>query len=308
MTRSRPTLLLYGSFAAVYVIWGSSFAVTRMMVTALPPYLAGAARFGLAGLLLLALARWRGERVPTRPVEWRHVGAMALLHGVLSTGVNVVAMVHVASNQSALLNASGALWITLLGTTGRDRHPLTVPVATGVAVGFLGVAALLWPRGGFTFAHFGWQLLILWAAFSWALGTHYFRGIRATTPTLMFLALQQLVAGLVMGGTGLAAGEAARWHADGRGLLALGYLVVFNSAVAYTAYGYLMNRTTPARLSTYAYVNPAIAALVGWLLLGETMSGLQLAGMAVILAGVVLVSLPDDPASLRDREPAEPTG
>jgi drug/metabolite transporter (DMT)-like permease len=278
-----------------------------MMVAVLPPYLAGGSRFLCAGLLLLAIARWRGQRVPRERIEWRHVGAMALLHGVLSTGVNVIAMPYVASNQSALLNASGALWITLLGTIGPNRHPLTAPVAAGVAFGFAGVAALLWPHGGFSFAHFGWQLVILWAALSWALGTHYFRGSRCATPMLMFLALQQLVSGGVMLGFGLMLGEASRWHVDLRGLLALGYLVVFNSAVAYTAYGYLMSHTTPARLSTYAYVNPAIAALVGWLTLGETMSSLQFAGMAVILAGVVLVSLPTRTPVPPDNQPAEPT-
>jgi len=308
MTRARSPLLLYGSFAAVYFIWGSSFAVTKVMVGALPAYLAGGLRFVSAGLLLLAIALWRGQKAPADPLEWRHVGAMALFHGVLSTGANVVAMLHVASNQSALLNASGALWITLLGTFGRNRHPLTAPVAAGVALGFAGVATLVWPHGGFTFTHFGWQLLILWASLSWALGTHYFRGIRSATPTLMFLALQLIVSGLVMAAIGLALGEASLWHAEPRGLLALGYLVIFNSALAYTAYGYLMNHTTPARLSTYAYVNPAIAAMVGWLMLGETMSSLQIVGMAIILGGVVLVSLPSGGPAVVDDQPAEPTG
>jgi drug/metabolite transporter (DMT)-like permease len=306
MTRARSSLLLYGSFAAVYLIWGSSFAVTKIMVAALPPFLAGGSRFLCAGLLLIAIARWRGQRVPRGPGEWRHIGAMALLHGVLSTGVNVIAMLHVASNQSALLNASGALWITLLGTVGVRRHPLTAPVAAGVALGFFGVGTLLWPHGGFTLSHFGWQVVVLWASFSWALGTHYFRSIRSATPTLMFLALQLLASGTIMCAIGLLLGEASRWHADPRGLLALGYLVIFNSAVAYTAYGYLMNHTTPARLSTYAYVNPAIAALVGWLTLGETMSSVQIAGTAVILAGVVLVSLPTRAPARADDQPAEP--
>jgi drug/metabolite transporter (DMT)-like permease len=307
MTRARSSLLLYGSFAAVYFIWGSSFAVTKIMVAVLPPYLAGGSRFLCAGLLLMAIARWRGQRVPRQRVEWRHIGAMAMFHGVLSTGVNGVAMLHVASNQSALLNASGALWITLLGTVGRDRHPLTASVAAGVALGFIGVGTLLWPHGGFTLAHFGWQIVVLWASLSWALGTHYFRSTRSATPTLMFLALQLLVSGTIMCGIGLLLGEASRWHADPRGLLALVYLVIFNSTVAYTAYGYLMSHTTPARLSTYAYVNPAIAALVGWLTLGETMSSLQVAGMAVILAGVVLVSLPTRTPAVPDGQPTEPT-
>jgi drug/metabolite transporter (DMT)-like permease len=308
MTHARARLLLYGSFTAIYLVWGSSFVATKMMVTALPPYLAGGLRFLLAGLLLYAIARWRGQRVPRTRRDWRHIVVMACFHGIFSTGLNVIALVHVASNQSALLNASGALWITLLGTLGPHRHPLTRRVAAGVTVGFLGVGALLWPHDGFSFAHFGWQLVVLVACFSWALGTQYYRSVHTATPMLMFLALQLAVAGVVMGGFGLALGEAARWHADPRGLGALAYLVLFNSALAYTAYGYLTSRTTPAQLSTYAYVNPAIAALFGWLMLGEGMTGVQIGGMTVILAGVVLVSLPQDRAVVRDQTPAEPTG
>lgn len=308
MPRAESRLLFYGSFAAIYLVWGSSFVATKMMVTALPPYLAGGGRFLLAGVLLGALALWRGYRIPREAAVWRHIMVMALFHGVFSTGLNVIAMVHVASNQSALLNASGALWITLLGTLGPHRHPLTRRVALGVGVGFVGVAALLWPHGGFSFAHFGWQLVVLLACFSWALGTQYYRGVRTATPMLMFLALQLCVAGAIMGGFGLALGEAAHWHSNAQGLGALAYLVLFNSALAYTAYGYLTSRTTPAQLSTYAYVNPAIAALFGWLLLGEGLSATQATGMTVILGGVVLVSLPEGTVAARDATPAEPTG
>ncbi len=308
MTRARSPLLLYGSFAAVYLVWGSSFAATKLMVQSLPPYLAGGMRFALAGVLLLIVAWFSGARLPRKRIEWRHIAVMALFHAVFSAGINIVAMEHVASNQAALLNASGALWITLLGAVGRNRHPLTARVAGGVAFGFIGVGTLLWPRGGFTFAHFGWQLVILCACLSWALGTHYFRGIRSSTPTLMFFALEMFVGGVLLGAVGLGSGEAVRWQPQVAGLVALAYLAVFNSCLTYTAYGYLMYHTTPARLSTYAYVNPLIAALVGWWLLGEAMSSLQLAGMAVILVGVVLVSLPDGSTPVRDRAPAEPTG
>jgi drug/metabolite transporter (DMT)-like permease len=308
MPRSRPPLLLIAAFAAVYLVWGSSFAVTKFMVHTLPPLLAGGLRFVVAGLLMVAFATWRGAAIPREAIEWRHVSLMALFHVVMSAGVNIVAMPHVASNQSALLNATAALWIPLLGAVGRDPHPLTPRVSIGLSTGFLGAGFLLWPHGGFTLANLGWQLVVVGACFSWALGTRYFRSVRTTTPTVMFFALEMLLGGVALSAAGFAFGEAARWHPDGPSLAALGFLTLLGSCVTYTAFGYLMSRTTPAQLSTYAYVNPAIAALVGWLVLGERMSPTQTVGMAIILAGVVLVSLPDGRSPPRDVEPTEPTG
>ena len=308
MSRSSSSPLLVAAFAAIYLVWGSSFAATKYMVQTLPPFLAGGVRFAVAGLLLVAIASLRGIAIPRQPVEWRHMSLMALFHVVGSAGVNILVMPHVASNQSALLNATAALWIPLLGAMGRDRHPLTPRISAGLGIGFLGSGFLLWPHGGFSLGNFGWQMLIVFACLSWAVGTRYFRSIRTTTPTLMFFALEMLIGGTALCATGIVLGEAARWQPDGRSLAALAFLTLFSSCLTYTAFGYLMSRTTPARLSTYAYVNPAIAAVVGWLLLGERMSPPQLVGTAVILVGVVLVSLPDGWPVPRDAAPIEPTG
>jgi len=309
MTADRPSrLLLIASFASVYLIWGSSFAATKFMVHELPPFLAGAARFTVAGLLLALLATVLGQSMPRPAREWRHIAVMAVAQVVLSSGLNVLAMRHVASNQSALLNASSALWIPLLGAIGARGHPLTLRVAAGIAIGCAGLALLLWPKGGFSLGDFGWQLVVVGACFAWALGTLYYRAIRITTPMLMFFALEMLVGGALLGVLGFGLGEGPRWRYDGPGLLALGYLMLFSSGLAYTAFGYLMVHTTPARLSTYAYVNPVIAAAVGWWLLGERMNATQLGGTAVILLGVVTVSWPAGGALPRTEPPAEPTG
>jgi drug/metabolite transporter (DMT)-like permease len=127
-------------------------------------------------------------------------------------------------------------------------------------------------------------------------------------PMLMFIALEMLLGGLMLGALGTAFGEGERWRFDPPALAALGFLMLFSSGLAYTAFGYLMVHTTPARLSTYAYVNPVIAAVVGWWLLGERMSATQLAGTGVILLGVLIVSLPDAAAEPQAAPPAEPTG
>ncbi len=302
---SKPLLIL--SFASIYLVWGSSFAATKLMVHELPPYLAGAARFTVAGLLLSLVAMLLGQSAPRARREWRHIAVMGLAQVVLSSGLTVLAMRHVASNQAALLNASSALWIPLLGSIGVRRHPLTVRVGAGIAIGSVGLALLLWPKGGFSSGDFGWQLVIVSACFAWALGTLYFRGIRTSTPMLMFIALEMLLGGIMLGAIGFGLSEGPRWHYDAAGLAALAFLMLFSSGLAYTAFGYLMAHTTPAQLSTYAYINPVIAAAVGWLLLGERMSTTQLGGTAVILLGVVIVSLPDG-APARTAPPPEPTG
>jgi drug/metabolite transporter (DMT)-like permease len=309
MTADRPSkLLLIASFATVYLVWGSSFAATKFMVHALPPFLAGAARFTVAGLLLTLVATLLGQATPRAARDWWHIAVMGLAQVVLSSGLNALAMRHVASNQSALLNASSALWIPLLGAIGARGHPLTIRVSAGIAIGLAGLGLLLWPKGGFSVTDFGWQLVVVGACFAWALGTLYYRAILSTIPILMFIALEMLLGGLMLAGVGFGLGEGPRWQFDGPGLAALGFLMLFSSCFAYTAFGYLMRHTTPARLSTYAYVNPAIAAVVGWVLLGERMSATQLGGTGVILLGVVIVSLPDATAAARTATPSEPTG
>jgi drug/metabolite transporter (DMT)-like permease len=294
MTTSRPNpTLLYLCFAAVYLIWGSAFAATKLVVHDLPPLLASGVRFVIAGLGLAVVATWRGAAVPRVAREWRHFAVMGFFLVVLSNGINGLAMRHVASSESALLNVSTAFWIPLLGILGARGHPLGTRAAVGLLLGVAGVALLMWPKAGFSLANFGWQLAIILGCLSWALGTLYYRHIRSATPALMFTALEMLLGGLALGAIGLSTGDRTRWHATGPSIGALVFLTVASSGIAYTAFGYLMRNTTPARLATYAYVNPVVAALVGWALLGERLSRLQLAGTVIILLGVVLVSLPD---------------
>lgn len=286
----RHRTLLLGSFAVVYFVWGSSYVANKVMALNLPPLLGAAARFTLAGVLMAAIAAARGARLPTAAIEWRHCAVMGFLTVLLSNGINVVALQYVPSNQAALLNASAALFIAMLGTFGARGHALGGRTWIGLALGFLGVALVLWPRGGFSAAHLGWQLAILFGCLGWALTTLYFRTVKPTTPMLMFTAMQMFVGGLMALVVSVAKGDLAAWTWNVPGAAALVYLTLFSSCLAYAAFGYLMVHTTPARLGTYAYVNPIVAAVLGWLLLGETLSGLQLVGSAVILLGVVLVT------------------
>ncbi len=305
--RQTPTKpwLIYACLASVYLIWGSSFAVSKYMVGELPPFLAASVRFIGAGLLLWALASYRGESLPRERREWRHFLIMGVLQVVGSAGVNVFAMQHVASNQSALLNASGALWISLLGTLGARGHRLTPLVSTGVCLGFIGVGFLVWPHDGFSLSHFGWQMVIILACLSWAMGSIYYARAHTRTPMLMFTAVTMLTGGIMLAGLGFSLNELPRWHWHIGSISAVVCLMLGSSCIGYTAFNYLTRYTSPALLSTYAYVNPAIAALVGWLALHEGMSGHQLTGMGIILLGVILVSLGEPSNSRAQETPTE---
>jgi drug/metabolite transporter (DMT)-like permease len=280
------------AFATVYVVWGSTYLAIRVGVQTLPPALFAGARFLAAGVLLALYARLAHQALPRAAGEWRTVLVAAVLLLVGANGLVVWGEQWVPSNQAALLAASVALWLAGFGTLGRNGEPLSARRLAGLVTGFAGVAVLVWPAGGFAFEQFGGQLAVLGAGLSWAAGSIYVKRAKPSTPPLMSAALQSLVAGVLLGAIGFGSGEAARWTWNREALLALAYLVVFGSCLAYGAYVWLLHEVSPAALGTYAYVNPAVAVVLGAWLLDETLNGAQLAGMAVILLGVVLVSLP----------------
>ena len=203
-------------------------------------------------------------------------------------------MQHVASNQTAILNASAALWIALLATRGRRAHALDRRTLIGLIIGFAGAVLIVWPRGTLEDSHFGYQLLILVAVFAWSVSTVYIRNAHSKLDVLSFTAVQMLLGGIMLTGARLATGEAAQWHWSKPGLIAMAYLTLASSCLAYTAFAWLAKNTTPAMVGTYSYVNPAIAAILGWWILDEQLGANQLVGMAIMFAGVALVNWPQD--------------
>jgi len=296
----RAKLIL--CFATVYLVWGSTYAVASIGVHALPPLLFGGTRFICAGVLLSLTALALGQRFNLDAAEWRHLAVVAAASVFIPNGCTNWAMQYVESNQTAILNASAALWIALFATRGRRAHALDRRTVLGLVVGFAGTALILWPRGPLDTSHFGMQLLILFAVFVWSAGTVYIRNAHSKLDLLPFSALQMLLGGLMMTATGLAIGEGGEWHWSGRGIAAMAYLTVASSCIAYTAYSWLAKNTTPAMVGTYSYVNPAIAALIGWWFLGEKLGANQVIGMAVMFAGVALVSWPQREISRLDQD------
>jgi drug/metabolite transporter (DMT)-like permease len=278
------------ALAAVYLIWGSSYLATKVLVTAEPPLLAAGLRFTLAGLLLGAFAWWRHGPPRLDRAEGRHVVLVALGSIVVSNGCNVLGLQHVASNVAALLNATPALIIAWLGTFGERASPLSGTARAGLLLGLVGVALILAPRGGAAPGGLAWPGVILLGCLGWSLATIYFRNARITSPPTMFLSLQMLAGGLVLLCLAWLAGEPFVMTWSTPGTAAFLWLTVMSSCVAYSAFGYLARNTTPVVVGTYAYVNPAVAALLGWLVLDEVLATVQLAGMLVILVAIGLVT------------------
>ena len=293
------------ALGTIYLVWGSSFLFTKLAVNNLPPALFSGIRFVTAGTLLALIARvFGGSSWPSRLIDWRHVVIAGFFMVFVSNGLNTWAIRYIPSNQSALLNGTSAFWIAGLGTFGRRGHPLTRSAILGLVIGFLGAALMLIPKEPLSANSLLAQAGVLTACFSWSLGTLYYRSIDTELSSLMFMALQMFMGGLMLLSLGLVHGDAAHWAPNTSGLMALLYLTFFSSCVAYTAYGWLSLNAAPALIGTYGYVNPAIASFLGWQFLHEHLSGAQLVGMVVIIAGVSMLTLPGgsltDPKTLAE--------
>lgn len=289
---SRTKIVL--AFFTLYVVWGSTYLAIRIGVHELPPALFAAARWLAAATAFALYARARGMAWPRGREEWRTLSVSGILLIVGGNGLVVWGEQWVPSNVAALIIATTALWIAGLGTLGARGDALAPRAVLGLVVGFAGVCLLLWPQAGAWSQGRGYtQMLgeaaVLAAALLWALGTLYARRRGVTTPPIMATAMQMAMGGGVLLIVGLALGEPARWTWNVAGMSALLYLTVFGS-LGFLAYTWLMHRTTPAKLGTYAYVNPALAVLLGWWLLDEALSMRQLIGTAIVIVGVGLVT------------------
>lgn len=278
------------AFLTLYLVWGSTYLAIRIGVHHWPPALFAALRWLIAGAAFVLYARAQGQRLPRTRREWQTLTLLGLLFVVGGNGLVVYAERDVPSNLAALIVATAALWIAALGAIGTRGEHVHRQAIFGLLAGFAGVALLMWPEGTASAAGLRGQAIIVAAAFLWAAGTIFARRRHPTTPALMATGLQSLIGGGALIAWSLARGEWTMVHADPTGLAALAYLTVFGS-MGFFAYNWLVHRTTPARLGTYAYVNPAIAVLLGWWILDEALIVRQLVGMAIIVAGVAWVTL-----------------
>ena len=295
--------------AAVYLIWGSSFLFSKIAVRSLPVALLSGSRFLIAGSILALIAWTRGDTAwPRTARDWTQGCVLGILMVVASNGLNLWAIQYMTSAQSALLNSTAAFWIAGLGVFGPRGHPLSRRAVLGLVVGFIGTVMMLIPDGRLPTSALLAQGCALLGCLSWSLGTLYYRSLDTRVSPLLLTAMQMWFGGAMMFAWGIARGDTARWHMDPAGLIAFGYLTLCSSCLAYTAYGWLSRHTRPVLIGTYSYVNPMIAAFLGWQFLDEHLSATQLGGMLIVIVGVLCVTLPGTLRSAASGEGTAPTG
>jgi drug/metabolite transporter (DMT)-like permease len=299
-TPSRLKLII--AFAAIYLVWGSTYLAILFAIETLPPFLMAGVRFLIAGGLVYAWARVHGAARPTRE-QWVATGVAGTLLLLGGNGLVVWSETRVASGVTALLVGIVPCWMVLIDWLRPRGVRPGAQVVLGLALGLAGLISLIGPDallGGGRADFLGLGAVLL-ADLCWAAGSIYLR--HAAMPPARFLstAMQMLAGGVALSLLGLGLGEP--WRIDLaafslRSILALLYLIVFGSIVAFSAYVWLLRVSTPARVSTYAYVNPVIAVFLGWLLADEALTARMLIAAAVIVSGVALITLaPARPAA-----------
>jgi drug/metabolite transporter (DMT)-like permease len=268
------------AYAAVYLIWGSTYLAIRVAVRTLPPFLLAGCRFLMAGSILHAVLRARGVAAPTLK-EWARAAVAGFLMITLGNGLVTWAETHVASNLAALLD-----WLRPGGRAPQRRTWI------GIGLGSLGMVLLVSRAAapGSATSPAAIAALLL-SGLAWAAGVLYARYGSLHRNPLMAAAQQMIAGGLAQLVVAAARGEAHPVHPSIEGLIAFGYLTLVGSLITFSAYGWLVKVSTPARLSTTAFVNPVVAVVLGWAILDETLSTRALAGAALIICAVVAMTV-----------------
>ena len=294
------------AFAAVYTIWGSTYLAIRYAVETIPPFLMGGARFVVSGVLLYAFTRMRGAPAPTR-AQWRSAFVTGVLLLVGGNGAVIWSEQHVPSGLVALIVAIVPLWMVVFEWARPGGKRPAPAVFVGLALGLAGLALLIGPDA---FAHgsasrldVGAALVPIVGSMLWALGSIYSRYAPRAASAQLATGMKMLMGGAAFLVVSALAGE-PRHFSPGAvttpSLIGFLYLVTFGSLIGFTAYIYLLGATTPAKVSTYAYVNPVVAVVLGWAVAGEPLTGRMVVAAAVILGGVALITLANT------RTPARP--
>lgn len=292
-----PRALLLVAFATIYLVWGSTYLAIRVAIETLPPFLMAGCRFLIAGGALFGFLRLRGVPLPEK-VHWRNAAISGLLLLFVGNGLVVWAEQTVPSGLAALLVGLTPVWFALidwLRPGGLQPRPRTV---FGIVVGFAGVALLAQGHGASqpdNPINLWGMLALAVAGISWAGGSLFSKHHPKAESPWMNAAMQMLCGGGALLVLALLTGEfrEANWAAvSARSVCGMFYLVVFGSWIGFSAYVWLLKVSKPSHVATYAYVNPVIALFLGSLLLGEPLNARVLSAAAVILAGVVIITLP----------------
>lgn len=300
---------MIAAFAAVYLIWGSTYLAIKYAIQTMPTFIMAGTRFTIAGMVLLLIARFSGGYEKPKLVHWRTSIIVGTLLLAVGNGGVVLAEHYISSSLAALLVATEPFWVVLLAwgfmKTGRPN----IKVAAGLALGFVGVWLLIsgqQPVPAGESSQLLGAFLIVIATLGWAIGSLYGSRAPAVKSTIQAAGMQMLCGGLIMLLISAVTGEWSTFdvaQVSTVSLVALAYLIVFGAIVAYTAYSWLLQNVSPTAVTTYAYVNPAVAVVLGWAIAGESITAQMLFGAVVVVGAVALITLQTKVA--KEPEPAE---
>ena len=288
-----PLLLLILAFGAIYFIWGSTYVAIHYAIQTLPGFLMAATRFMIAGGILCGWAYSKGARL-TGPAPWRTAFTMGGILLVLGHGSVVLAIHWVPSGLAALLLCTTPIWVALIEAALPGGKPPGGRVSTGILLGFLGIVMLVGVGDlrNDEVDLLGVGILLLSSA-AWAAGTIYARREQVSTSPLLTSGMQMFTGGVLLFLGSVLNGDLSRFHIDSistQSTLAFGYLIFFGSILAFTAYSWLLQVTSPARAVTSSYVNPIVAVLLGHALAGEPLTYRMMLAMLTIVFGVIVIT------------------
>jgi drug/metabolite transporter (DMT)-like permease len=281
------------AFAAVYLIWGSTYLAIRVGVESFPPLLLAGSRHLVFGLMFYPVLRWQTGIRPTL-AHWRTAAFTGFLLLFVGNGGVCIAEQTVPSGVTALLVATVSLWMVLVDWLRPGGTRPVARVLLGLLLGFAGLGLLVGPKelGGSARINPTGVAILIVASFAWACGSLYSKHGQMPSSPLLGATMQSLTGGIALWIVGWVSGEVSSLHlaaVSTRSWVAVGYLIFFGSMMGFSAYIYILKHSTATRVATYAFVNPMVALFLGWLLLGESITLRTILAAAVILAAVLLV-------------------
>lgn len=289
-----PRIYIILAFAAVYLIWGSTYLAIRFSIQSFPPFLMSGIRYFVAGSIMYLIARFSGVSAPSRE-HWRSaviIGALLLLMG---NGLIAWAEEKVPSGMTALMVATVPLWFVLLYWLFFNGPKPTLRIIAGLVLGFGGIFILIGPDQLTGDGHLPFIRLaaIVIATIGWTFGSLYAKGAKLPSSPVLVTGMQMFCGGVFMIVAGSLKGEWTDFHptqVSSISTIGLVYLIIFGSMIGFSAYSWLVRVAPPSKVSTYAYVNPVIAVFLGWALGGEKLQWYALVGAAAIVVSVIVIT------------------
>jgi len=304
---AKLTTLVIVAFGAVYIVWGSTYLAIRVGIESFPPFILAGLRHLTAGLVLYPFVRRKAGTRPTA-ANWQAATIVGFLLLFVGNGGVSWAEQLVPSGVTALLVATVSLWLVIVDWLRPGGNRPGPKVITGLLLGFAGLLLLVGP------SHLGdsgrvnplGAAVLVFASFAWSCGSLYAKHGGMPASPMLGLAMQSIAGGVILLIVALLTGEFRDVHWPAvtlRSWVALGYLIVFGSGIGFSAYIYILHKSTAARVATYAFVNPVVALFLGWLIVGEAITLRTMLAAAVILTAVILVITAPHPMRVRRNEP-----